>query len=560
VNGETGWVKVTYNNASGATFYVAPDQANEPSTWYQLGATQTLTTLMTANTSPLYIGGLQTGADMLEGRVYRVIVRSTVGGTVVADVNVPVNTAALTPGVETSFTATTGGTVTIANVGGVNGTYLTRTTVNALIPYYECAFDPAMMADTGEMLVMWAVISSPNPPDSFHNFPVQGFWGSEHKWFTHRIDASNNLGYIWGSNGTSVYEGVGTPAWGYTIPTTQTHCMLLYASTVVPTGTTLRARIGTYGAITETLLKNASVDYYSGTIIPGTTYGFFRLLATDDALTINVLEAGIAVFPQERPVTFSDTDNETDIVSWGRAAFDLDPVYSLGEGWIIHTAGTTPGGIGETVAENDIVYVTDPLTPAWAVIPATQGYAWYTAGNTADFLPITPSSGITIGPDDDIFFWTIVSGAGVQSVNGYFNVLEAFSSGTSAYVLCYFYPEDGDFYVELTSDDGVTVWGEVPDGTLYFTTLDEPIMVAGWLDRATNEIVLYAAGEEILNLDATTLIGKTWTFTDGAEEMYYNQTKYEAVWGRGFTWGEGVIPRKYQIDHLYEQVVYGGPV
>lgn len=114
--GATRWVRATIDVDNGAggrtiTFYVANDSPTEPTSWSQLGApvVQAGTTSIFATTQPVSFGFCRSGSLNWSGAMHRMIVKNGIGGTTVLDVN----TAALTSGGATTFTATTGQTATI---------------------------------------------------------------------------------------------------------------------------------------------------------------------------------------------------------------------------------------------------------------------------------------------------------------------------------------------------------------------------------------------------------------------------------------------------------------
>jgi hypothetical protein len=90
VDGQMLWVKVTRTVADGVVrFYYAPDNATtlEPTTWTKVGAdvVSSAGTAIGVSTSPVYIGQLRASTWPFAGRISRVIVRSVIGGTIVAD-------------------------------------------------------------------------------------------------------------------------------------------------------------------------------------------------------------------------------------------------------------------------------------------------------------------------------------------------------------------------------------------------------------------------------------------------------------------------------------------
>lgn len=108
VDGTGLWLRMTRNGTSGDC---ALYQGTDGSSWTQVGTTQTGPTGALYNSSePVRVGGYSSsGFSPLAGKVYRVIVKSSIGGSTVLNIDPSV----MTTGAATSFTATTGQTVTI---------------------------------------------------------------------------------------------------------------------------------------------------------------------------------------------------------------------------------------------------------------------------------------------------------------------------------------------------------------------------------------------------------------------------------------------------------------
>lgn len=107
----TMWGRWTYTGGVW-TFYWQYDQESEPSTWKnEGGASNTaLGNVTTAYTDTLVFGSPFRGsANYFTGRIYRVLYKSSVGGSVVVDANCD----AITSASQNTFTATTGQTVRI---------------------------------------------------------------------------------------------------------------------------------------------------------------------------------------------------------------------------------------------------------------------------------------------------------------------------------------------------------------------------------------------------------------------------------------------------------------
>jgi hypothetical protein len=106
-NGVSVWVKATRVASTGVTtFYTAADSATEPTAWTTIGTTTGTSGNIENSPESLVIGR---GTDTA-GRYYRAIVRDGINGTTVFDADF---TTGITSGAQTTFTATTGQTVTI---------------------------------------------------------------------------------------------------------------------------------------------------------------------------------------------------------------------------------------------------------------------------------------------------------------------------------------------------------------------------------------------------------------------------------------------------------------
>jgi len=117
------WAQMTWRASDGrAQFFTAADQADEPSSWTQLGTNVTAQAGVNLpnSTAPLGIGARSSFTDYLTGRIGRVIVRGAIGGSPVLDVR------PATWSTGTTFLGTTGQTMTL--VGGPAITEQTETT------------------------------------------------------------------------------------------------------------------------------------------------------------------------------------------------------------------------------------------------------------------------------------------------------------------------------------------------------------------------------------------------------------------------------------------------
>ena len=128
-DGEALWVRATRASSSGSTvFYTAPDSPTYPTVWTQLGTTISTTAgAIFAGTANLVVGSQSAGTStMLNGTVYRAIVKNGIDGTTVADFDATkFQTAASTTCVaETgeTWTLNTSGTGTVLVAGPYYGT------------------------------------------------------------------------------------------------------------------------------------------------------------------------------------------------------------------------------------------------------------------------------------------------------------------------------------------------------------------------------------------------------------------------------------------------------
>ena len=110
-NGATHWVRVTWRASDGRVqFFTAPDQLSTPSSWTQLGTDKTAAVgSIFVGTATVNVGTRANTVSQMSGRIYRAQVLNGINGTTVLDVDAD----AITSGAATSFTATTGQTVTI---------------------------------------------------------------------------------------------------------------------------------------------------------------------------------------------------------------------------------------------------------------------------------------------------------------------------------------------------------------------------------------------------------------------------------------------------------------
>jgi hypothetical protein len=250
-NGAVGWVKCTFdadNGASGFTarFYTAPDQATEPTVWTQLGTDVTAATVATiaTGTFPLVVGSGNTASRAMAGKFYRAIVRDGINGTTVFDADF---TQGITSGAQTTFTATTGQTVTI------NRSTAGRKSVAVVRPvwllgtddFFEVADNALLDFDAGDSFTVIAVVRQWATPTNFGRYVSK--------------KSSGLFGWEFASSGTTIapvmfiVDATATSASNATRPTFTSGSTAALAIVVDRSAQTIRAALnGTLSATSST--------------------------------------------------------------------------------------------------------------------------------------------------------------------------------------------------------------------------------------------------------------------------------------------------------------------
>jgi hypothetical protein len=132
--GQAGWVRVTRDATTGdVKFYKAADSSSEPSSWSQLGATQSTTPSGIYNSnSQLEIGSNLGGGSGMVGTIYRAILRNGIGGTIVFDANFATQTADALAFTESSSNAATVTVTTTRYAYGLPGVQFNGAATQAL--------------------------------------------------------------------------------------------------------------------------------------------------------------------------------------------------------------------------------------------------------------------------------------------------------------------------------------------------------------------------------------------------------------------------------------------
>jgi len=159
-NGVAGWFRVLFKSDNGANghdveFYTAADSTTVPSSWTILGTTVTTsgTTTTITSTQTLDIGSRTGGAANLRGKVFRAIVRNSIGGSNILDADFTTQS----PGTS-SFTSTTGQLITLTGATAKITDATTFFTMPSTSSSYASAPHNALMSITGDIEVVCRVM------------------------------------------------------------------------------------------------------------------------------------------------------------------------------------------------------------------------------------------------------------------------------------------------------------------------------------------------------------------------------------------------------------------
>lgn len=125
VDGVTYWIKATWRGSDGRIqFFYAADQDTEPVSWTQIGTDVTglVGTLNATPTSLLNIGGNSTIPRQWGGKIYRTIIRRTIGGAADFDVdflNRPFGSSTMVESSSNAATVTFAGTEALCSDGAI---------------------------------------------------------------------------------------------------------------------------------------------------------------------------------------------------------------------------------------------------------------------------------------------------------------------------------------------------------------------------------------------------------------------------------------------------------
>lgn len=574
ISDETLWIKATWSNATGKTrYYIAPDAAAEPTDWMEIGTTyasnQSLTGTIAANTENVYIGGDPNvgAASMLDGRIYYLAVRSSIGGVEVLEIDVPTDCAATTPDVDASFTATSGQTVTFHTSGTAPATCRLHNTLDVTLthPWYEVTIPTALVpSDPYDTLMVWIHLNMGTTLTQKSQIPIVSVMGAT----PHATPTTYHPGWgIWYSNQTNKvgthlasYFGITgstiTSGWTTALGTSGERVVSDWIDRNTPQvgyighQVTARSSSGSY---------NGQSAYWASLGSSVLTTNKFRILAYETN-PFDILEVGLRMVNDNKPAQIGVPSllvlsNASENIA--RAVLDLEPTWYLGEGFYV-TADGTPTWLGETVSEGDWVYSTSAngtleSAVVWDVVPGS-GLVWTTGSE----YPMNLGDDLFLDIDDNWFFWVVLSAHTGNTT--YANILEGFHPTNNGYVnlgvVLDADPAD-EIYMEVDGIDDYQ-WGDFMGNGYPGASYETPIIVSGFLERNPvdgDRLYAYASffddWQECLE-NPTAPLG---TIEISSPLMKLRQNKNFAIWGFGMDFGPNVTrPTADRMDTIRDLV------
>jgi hypothetical protein len=594
------WLRVTYLSGTGSKFYWAPDTGSntEPGSWTQLGGTVTTTTAASvANAETLKIGTYNGTSDMFKGRIYKVLVRNAeTGGATVVDIDIEDDTASMTQDVTTTFTATSGQTVTLTK----SGTPPNTVRLNLASSYslqsdhrfgYGGNFAELLAADN-QLHIIWvdatiggyatsrreiypvirsAVASSTHYSANSWGMYFDSFQGQMK--FTAQI-GSSEIGELM-SSGNGPVVGTGRQ---------------LFAVLILQHDGWTKTWIVRYDPTTQAFVyetdggsSTPQQSSITSTGLISSTSNDVRVWAGASGFTIN--QMGIAQYPN---VLIADQDVGWDLTSVDVnlkpivestlrvVASGLDASYVVGDFWRSSDDGQM-GFATEAVEEGDIFAVSSASPLTFQQIKFNHPYrrkALYRPQYVTFGEPVgTQSPPFFVDAADDLFIWQVLSSDMEFEWAAY-----GYDSTTSAFIDMEISRDSGDenayIFLEIDDDSGNQAWfnyrgsttTDDPIHTIWDRGYSEPTLIAMTLDRGAGGLLrgffydathglteITRVGNDLLTDDIT--MDGFWFFGPEEDEGYANALYY----GGGWNAGVGIIPDNDGIVEYWERVVYGYP-
>lgn len=518
INGETLWVKVTW--ASGiAKYWIAPDSATEPITWHQIGSDRSLIGTTVANTELVTVGGTAQAGTACNGRLYRVITRSSIGGTVVLDVNVPVNCGVgVTPDVTTTFTATTGGIVTIVKTGTPPATCRLVTTVaNLPQPWYEITYPSLFDAATADndglgSVLLWAKIqvgawpsvattgtltpvSCMGMPTGNPSFGLQTGWA----WYIEPSIRKTAIVYNLSTGGVGGFFGTMPgldPAinWNSTLPVTtaETQFQNFIQHDV---GNLYNPQIINHSWLDSTTVYGNITSYLK---LTPPTYKL-RFLAWDTPASLNFLEVGMITMQNPAKKTSAGSTPIDAALHDTRRAINNIPSWLNGESILVRNAGVS--FTGQTVVKGDVVASTSADGTAEGSVVWAKTAPYYSGGLPSwstirdRRIPVL-SNGPNVGANENFMLWTVLSSSnGAGYYRDYFDI----DGPDDSYIYM-----GGDtksanveIFFELDSSNGTWQGGYITGTGI--GPISGPILIVMWTERQGANTKLFGWSDIVPN-------------------------------------------------------------
>lgn len=590
------WYRVTYNSTTGNTkFYWAPDNTSEPSTWYQLGSTITSVNVASvANAELLRIGTYNGTGDMFKGRLFNLIIRNAeTAGTTVLNINVATDSVGMTPNVTTTFTATSGQTVTLTTSGTYpNKLYLDITFSLATGNRYGYPFPSGsfsgLATTTYSLQVIWFKVTvgaySTTARTIYPLFRVHSNTAGEgpyddNSWGLY-FDTFQGMVYqAWRAGGTDNFTELFSSGTGVTVGTGEQIigiAQLQHTSQII-------SWLFRYTPSTGTFTYPTSSG--TGPVVGGRSLTTSALISGANTLEswqgttgFTIQSIGVSNIPN---IITSDES-----VGWGSGDVDATPLvqntlkvvalgqqasYVVGEYWRASADGNLAFA-SDAVEEGDVLAVTT-TTPTWQQIKLehpSRRKALYRP-RYVTFGEYSPADGILVPATDDFFIWTVNAATRdddtdeyafyMYGADGYMSI-ESWDSGSNGRTL----------YMEICDDDGncsFINYNEVVHGldTIWPNGHSSPTLWAMSVNRGEGgewKGYRYDAEYGYTEFPASSpssdpvtgiiTIDDAFDFFGPEMDEGYSDAIY---WAGGWKQGTGVIPDEAGIIRLWERAVYG---
>lgn len=583
------WIRVTYTSGS-TNFYWQPDNGTStpPGAWIQLGTTLTnITGSIVANAESLKIGTYNGTGDMFKGRLYRLIIRDAVsGGATVLDIDIPTDTAAMTTDVTTSFTATSGQTVTLTKSGSPPNTVRIHTSGSWFLElghrFGQATNLTELQTIENQLQIIWVkAVTGGASTTRRELFPIVSAYSSTsygpyqpNSW-TIFFDTLHNEIKFTGQTGSGAADEVFLTGSGPLAGTSSQ----IYALALLEQGGNTAAWLVRYDATTQSFVYESAGGTSTPQKLSITGTGLI-----DDLNFLNVWAGTTGFQISDIAITnIPDFCTVEDNVQWDTGdinvkpfveraarvvALNLAPTYTVGDFW--RSIGDGAMVIAsEAVEEGDLFAVTS-TAPTFRQIkfnhPSRRKMLYRPILTT--FGP--PSTPLVIDSADDLFMWVVMSS------NAEFEyVAYGYDSSTDSFLDMEIgrEPLDGDawVYAEIMDDDGNGGWtiyrgseATAPIHTIWDRGFSEPTLLALSVDRGAGGVFkayFYDDSHgltELANRTTDLLTGditfdSLWFFGPEEDEGYANM----AFYGGGWVTGTGAIPDQDGVIDYWRRAVYG---